>query len=139
MSNKPLYTGYSPGHPWYYKQGGIVHKPKQILAAVKYNRYRGYMEEDIKQADAMCEPRRSAALRLLRKTVTQSLNANLEIYREVACNLRRCRSDEKQEPQPICSDVHTSMSLKYNHLYNDFAHLVYIDELLSHQPDLFDF
>ena len=41
----------------------------------------------------------------------------------------------EQEAQPICSDIHTNMSLKHNHLYDDFAHLVYIDDLLSQQPE----
>jgi hypothetical protein len=31
------------------------------------------------------------------------------------------------------------MSLKRNHIYNDFAHIVFLEELLSKQGDLFDF
>jgi len=130
---------YSPGHPWYYKLGGGVHKPKQILAAVTNDSYQGYMADDIKQADGKHEPQRTSALRNLREAVIIRLHADLERYREVVCDLRRYRITNKQEVQPICSDVHTSMSLKYNHLYNDFAHLVYIDDLLSQQPDLFGF
>jgi len=133
------HQSYSPGHPWYYKLDGAVHKPKQILTAVKNDSYQGYLAEDIKQADGKHEPQRSSALRNLREAVTIRLHADLERYREVVCDLRRYRLTDQQEVQPICSCVHTSMSLKYNHIYNDFAHLIYIDELLSQQPDLFGF
>jgi len=44
-------TGYSPGHPWYYKLGGAVYKPKSILAAVKKSEYQGYKRDEIHQAD----------------------------------------------------------------------------------------
>jgi len=51
---------------------------------------------------------------------------------------RQMHRDE-QEAQLVCADIHMSMSLKYNHLYNRFAHLIVIDDYLSQQPDLFDF
>ncbi len=130
---------YSPSHPCYYKLDGIVHKPKQILSAVKNSDYQGYMADDIKQADTKHEPQRSKLLRSLRQAVILRLHADFERYREVACDLRRFRLINEQNAQPMCSCVHTSMSLKYNHIYNDFAHLAYIDELLSQQPDLFGF
>ena len=40
---------------------------------------------------------------------------------------------------PVCRDIHTNISLKHNHLFNNLAHLHYIDELLSFQEDLFGF
>jgi len=39
--------------------------------------------------------------------------------------------------ETACTDIHTGISLKHNHLYNDFAHLLTLDNLLSKQPDLF--
>jgi leucine dehydrogenase len=33
--------------------------------------------------------------------------------------------------------VHVAISLKHNHLVNDFAHLVWLDELITRQGDLF--
>jgi len=133
-------TGYNPGHPWYYKLGGAAYKPKSILAAVKKSEYQGYKRDEIHQADNRPEPERSASLRSLRLTALNDLQADLRTYRKLACKLRDYRKMETAEQmvQSVCSDIHTSMSLKYNHLYNDFAHLVFIDELLSHQPDLFD-
>ena len=38
-----------------------------------------------------------------------------------------------------CNDIHTALSLKHNHLVNNFAHLITLDELLTKQMDLFDF
>lgn len=135
------YAGYKPGHPWYYKLGGDVHSPRQILFVVKVRGYQGYRDDDIKQAGNKPEPARSSALRAIRQSVLKDLRSDLACYRRFACQLREHRKMDKleQENEPFCSDIHTSMSLKYNHLYNDFAHLVYIDDLLSHQPDLFDF
>ncbi len=36
-----------------------------------------------------------------------------------------------------CADNHTDISLKYAHIYNDFAHLNYIEDVLAQQGDLF--
>lgn len=134
-------TGYSPGHPWHYKLGGAIRTPKQILYAVISSGYQGYMADDIKQAGNKSEPDRSAALRVIRKKALKDLKADLSSYRRFTCELREYRKMDKseQDSQPLCSDIHTTMSLKYNHLYNDFAHLYYIDILLSQQPDLFGF
>jgi len=86
------------------------------------------MAGDIAQADIKQEPQRSETLRSLRETVILRLHADLERYREV---VRMLRLSSKQVEQPFCSFPHTSMSIKYNHIYND--------ELLSQQSDLFDF
>ncbi len=116
-----------------------MHKPKAILAAAKKIEYQGYKRDDINQADNRQEPERSSSLRSLRLSALNDLQADLRTYRELARDLRDFRKMDiaEQEVQPICSDIHMSMSLKYNHLYNDFAHLVFIDELLSLQLDLF--
>jgi len=68
------------------------------------------------------------------------LRRDLSIYREVVRELRKEREQNPpQEPFQCCNDVHTAMSLKFSHIINDFAHLVYLDDLLSRQADLFDF
>jgi len=36
-----------------------------------------------------------------------------------------------------CHDIHTAMGLKHAHLYNDFAHLIYLENLPDQQQDLF--
>ncbi len=132
--------GYQPGHPWYYKLGGKVLSPKQILATVKSSDYQGYRADDIRQADNKSEPQRSGVLRKLREETLKSLTSDLSCYRIFTCELREYRALDETGlgDHAICSDIHTSMSLKHNHLYNDFAHLNMIDGLLSRQPDLFD-
>jgi len=139
QKNQPVQNTYKPGHPWYYKLGGAVHKPKAILTTVKNSRYQGYKRDDINRADDRAEPQRSSSLRSLREEALTELRSNLEIYRGCACELREYRllDENEQDAQPMCADIHTSMSLKYNHLYNDFAHLIMIDDLLSQQRDLF--
>ncbi len=132
--------GYQPGHPWYYKLGGKVLSPKQILATVKSSDYQGYRADDIWQADNKPEPQRSGVLRKLREETLKSLTSDLSSYRTFTNELREYRTLDESElgDQAICSDIHTSMSLKHNHLTNDFAHLNMIDALLLRQPDLFD-
>ena len=56
----------------------------------------------------------------------------------IACAIRRDRAENPIFVEPdSCADIHTDISLKYAHIYNDFAHLNYIDDLLAQQGDLF--
>jgi hypothetical protein len=115
--------------------GGVPLGPKQILRCVRARRYRGYLQEEIALSAARCEPRRSEELRKFRQSVSASLRIDLARYRDLVRALRReTRSGEASE----CTDLHTAVSLKHNHLFNDFAHLDRIDDLLSVQLDLFD-
>lgn len=127
--------GYDAGHPWYYVLGGAPLGPKQILRSVRARRYRGYLQEEIALSAARCEPRRSEELRKIRMCVHSSLRIDLARYRELVRALRRSR---RSGEAPECSDLHTAVSLKHNHLFNDLAHLDWIDELLSVQLDLFE-
>ncbi|WOF72778.1 hypothetical protein QMT40_000400 [Parvibaculaceae bacterium PLY_AMNH_Bact1] len=129
---------YSPGHPWYYLLGGTPPLPKQIMRKVKERGYRGYRQHCIEEAAAKTEPARSAALRAIREEARKSLFDNLSRYRQVARELRFHR-EAGGIRQGVCSDVHQSVCLKHNHIYNDFAHLIWLDELLSEQRDLFGF
>ncbi|CDO60024.1 hypothetical protein BN1012_Phect1810 [Candidatus Phaeomarinobacter ectocarpi] len=140
MKQKRILTpeDYHPGHPWYYLLGGTPPFPKQILERVKKHGYRGYKQRYIEEAAAKAEPDRSIALRAIKDDSRNSLFANLSRYREVARGLRKYRENPGEQPC-FCSDVHQSVSLKHNHIYNDFAHLIWLDELLSEQRDLFDF
>lgn len=132
-------SGYSPGHPWYYKLGGNILGPKSIIRMVIASEYQGYRADELELADRLAEPKRSNALRDIRQSVLTDYWADLARYRILAGELRRFRRDHSAKPeQSICSDIHTNMSLKYCHLYNDLAHLNRIDELLSVQRDLFD-
>lgn len=131
--------GYNAGHPWFYFLGGPVLSPKEIRASVRFDGYLGYMADDISAADRKPEPHRSAALRELRAEVQKMLWRDIGIYREVARELhayRRAHANEADLPM-MSAEVHTSMSLKHNHIYNDLAHLDAIDELLARQRDLF--
>ena len=127
--------GYGPGHPWYYVQGGVPLGPKQILASARRKGYRGYLQDDIANAAGRCEPRRSQDLRILRAKVVASLSSDLAGYRRVVRDLRRHRLEV---PGGECHEVHTAVSLKHNHLFNDLAHLSWIDELLAVQLDMFE-
>jgi len=79
---------YAPHHPWYYKLGGKVLYPKQIISEVKKSGYRGYMQDDINKADNKIEPQRTEQLKKIRLKVIADLNKDLGIYRKYACDLR---------------------------------------------------
>lgn len=140
MNNLSLeHRGYNLGHPWYYLLGGKVLKPKQILAHVKHGGYQGYAKDDIAAADAKPEPRRSSALRSYRDRFADDLRRDLSVYRTKVRELNRYRETQNFDVIPTsCDDIHTAMSLKTAHLINDFAHLIFLDDLLSKQGDLFD-
>jgi len=77
-------------------------------------------------------------LRLLQTKFREDLKSDLSRYRKVVRELHHQRNTNRIINIPVaCNDVHTSMSLKNAHLYNDFAHLHFLDELLGKQLDLF--
>lgn len=134
----PDTRGYSPGHPWYYLLGGEVLPPKVIRFEARLAEYKGYRNEEILCAAGKPEPQRTKSLSRIRDEVRQSLSANISRYREVARELYAYRRSHAGEPLPNCSEaVHTSMSLKYAHIYNDFAHLDLLNSL-PQQASLFD-
>lgn len=118
----------------------LYSKAKADYRACQKRGYQGYMSDDIKAADKKPEPQRSEALRAIKDKVIHSYRSDLSCYRELACELRRYQQELTLTiDSPVCENVHKNISIEHNHLYNDFAHLVLLDELLSHQPDLFDF
>lgn len=132
------YRDYGTGHPWYYFLGGAVLSPKLIKAMTKISGYKGYLRDEIADADSKAEPARSTALRTLRSKAVQDLRADLSGYRRSALRLHLYRKDIPVSADALSSsDVHTAISLKHNHLVNDFAHLITIDDLLNRQGDLF--
>jgi hypothetical protein len=131
-------NGYSPGHPWYYLLGGAVLMPRAILEQTRASGYRGCSAAAIEAADRLAEPKRSASLRALHQRFYEDLQCDLSRYRACVRNLRLDRKRRRRPERPTqCDDVHVAISLKHNHLVNDFAHLVWLEELLSQQGDLF--
>lgn len=132
------HRGYCPGHPWYYFLGGRPHRPREILEATRQCGYQGYARDDIKAADAMAEPKRSATLRALQTKFRADLKQDLSKYRAYVRNLRLYRLKHGNKPEGrVCDGVHVAMSLKHSHMVNNFGHLIFLDELLSKQRDLF--
>ena len=124
---------YGAGHPWYYLLGGAVLTPKQIKANVIRSGYKGYLGEKI-----AAEPQRSQALKQFRARAMEELKRDISGYRRRALELHRYRAANPLLERPTCcADIHTNISLKHNHLVNDFAHLITIDVLLKVQGDLF--
>jgi len=140
---KPLdeHCGYYAGHPWYYLLGGNIPTPKQIQTEAVCSNYCGYKADDLCKIDLQSEPKRSENLRKWQAKFAEDLKSDLSIYRKVVRQLHQYRENQNWSVVPsCCDDVHAAMSLKHAHLYNDFAHLNFIDELLSKggkQLDLF--
>lgn len=136
----PTRCGYDSGHPWYYLLGGAILPPKQIREDVRQSGYRGYLAKEIAAANAKPEPQRSRALRKLRARVCEDLAQDISGYRRRALQLHRYRATHPVPDHPKCSeDIHVNIALKHNHIFNDFAHIITIDALLSVQTDLFGF
>lgn len=141
MKHRPLsYHAYNSGHPWYYLLGGPILLLKDIQSAARQSKYRGYRRDDIRAADNKTEPARTAALRAIQSEVVIELKRDIAGYRTRVLQLRRYRAANALPDKPrACDDIHTNISLKHNHLFNDFAHLITLDDLLSKQGDLFGF
>ena len=137
------HRGYSPSHPWYYYLGGhrLTLKHIRAYAAAKSDEYSfKLMAEETLIADKREEPRRSEDLRKIRERLEIELTCDISRYRELVRELHNNRKyDADTEPFRSCNDIHTSLSLKFAHLYNGFSRLDHVNKLLSKQPDLFDF
>lgn len=131
------WAGYRSGHPWYYVLGGDWLRPKQILENVWKSGYGGYLAKDLQKANKLAEPRRSETLQLYRERFKSELRQDLSGYRESVRKLRDHRRNVEPDGKPECTDAHTSVSLKHNHLVNDFAHLILLDKLIPEQLELF--
>lgn len=141
MQNSALTSSdYPPSHSWHYVLGGSVRTPKQILKDVKTSNFQSYKKAEFDQASKLAEPERSAKLRQLTDHVKGELQRDLSCYREVALRLRRDRlRDHGKSAVAVCSDLNVSVSLKHNHIYNNFAHPIYLESLDKGQKELFDF
>lgn len=136
------YINYSTGHPWFYYLGGPILKPKaqRRSKSPRASGYKGYLRDEIAKADQKTEPARSNALRAIRARAVAELRSDLSGYRKCALELRRYRKGNRTPSDPRgCDSIHTAISLKHNHLVNDFAHLIWLDDLLNQQGDLFGF
>ncbi|MBO6814514.1 MAG: hypothetical protein JJ891_06620 [Rhizobiaceae bacterium] len=132
------HCGYNAGHPWYYLLGGAIPTPKQIQAEARLEGYRGYAKDDIEKIDQMKEPQRSEQLRQMKSKFMKDLRRDLSWHRRLVRELRRYQCEHPLTERPtVCAEIHTSMGLNHSHLFNDFGHLIYLDELLSKQGDLF--
>lgn len=125
---------YNNGHPWYYVLGGKVLSIRDIWEEVNLdNRKGGYNRYEIKKAFGNSEK-----LRALKVKTVARLKSDISRYRQCVFELHRYRKSLTENHNPVCEDVHVSVSLKVSHIYNELANLKYIEELLSYQPDLFD-
>ena len=79
----------------------------------------------------------SESLREIRIKIRGALKRDLDIYIERNRELKARRLDTNPPEQPISSCVYTAMSLKHNHIYNDYAQLMICEEHLTSQTDLF--
>lgn len=130
------HQGYNAGHPWYYLLGGAVPTVKTIQASVIAGDYAGYLAHSISDADRKAEPQRSTKLDALRAQIVEDLHDDIARYRTCVRDLRKARAKQSEATTLECNEVHTAISLKHNHIVNDFANLRTLDNL-PHQADLF--
>ncbi len=133
------HEGYRSSHPWYYLLGGKRLSLKEIREDTRKSGYGGYLARDIDEADNFAEPRRSQTLRQMRDKAKSNLCTDISRYRELSRQLARRRgAGEDATHEGVCADIHTNISLKHNHISNEFAHLITLERLLAKQGDLFD-
>ena len=137
MAYTLAHHGYSAGHPWYYHWGGAVPSPKVIRDEARATGYSGYREAEILAAATLPEPQRSHRLAAIRCEVLEDLRGDISRYRAIARTLQAQRRSKTETTRTAgCPDNCTSLSLKYAHIFNGFAHLELLDAQ-SRQGDLF--
>lgn len=130
--------GYGPTHPWYYVLGGTPLSPKQILLNVAASGYQGYRSDEISTIANRPSKVRYVKAEELQHVVLQEFRKNVHRYRRVVHELYQYRRTEHADTE-ACKDVHVAVSLKHNHLYNDLAHVIRLEQILAQkQPSLFD-
>ncbi len=133
-----MLNNYKSCHPWYYHLGGKILTPKNILKNAKLSNYQGYLENDIKKFNLLDEPKRTKKLDELFRNELFDLKRSLSLYRKYALEISlRRKNNLIGENDPICDDVYMSLSLKHNHIFNNFSHLILI-ESFQKQMDLFN-
>ena len=78
---------YPIGHPWYYKLGGKIQKPTQIMLDVKAEQYRSYLKDDIEATNNKSEPKRTNQLMELKNRCSSRLKVDFEQYRKLVVEL----------------------------------------------------
>lgn len=120
---------YSPSHPWFYKLGGKPISLKNIRHQVIQSQYQGYLADDIAKLHKMPEPNRSNRLLGMREECLAELRRDIQIYRRLRRELaHQIRNNTHNHDSTICTDIDVSLSLKYSHLSNHFAHLNALDK-----------
>lgn len=133
------YSTYKPSHPWYYRLGGSVLSPRQILNHVNSDNYKGY-NQDIIRANNLAEPQRSEKLREIHGNAMITQKLDIARYRKVAFKLKMARKQGLPVwNESINDNPCVNLSLVYSHLYNNFARLNLLDRKLKEQQDLFAF
>jgi hypothetical protein len=118
------YHSYKPSHPWYYKLGGKPPTLKSIRDYAINQKYQGYLSDDIAKARRQNEPKRSEQLKHLSNRITANLWRDIACYRQLRRHYALLSFHGKlNQNSDICDDIHTSFSLKHNHLSNHFTQL----------------
>ena len=118
------YHSYKPSHPWYYKLGGKPPTLKSIRDNAINQKYQGYLSDEIAKARRQSEPKRSEHLQQYITSITADLWRDVACYRQLRRHYALLSLHGKLNQSPdICDDIHTSLSLKHNHLSNHFIHL----------------
>lgn len=109
--------------------------PKEILAQAQAGCRRSYLKDEIILAASRCEPRRSQELRALRLHTLGRVRSKLHRYREV---VREMRQGSPPEDHEIGWTADGAVSLLRQHLFSEFSNLMHLDDIQSHQLDLFE-
>jgi hypothetical protein len=118
------YHSYKPSHPWYYKLGGKPPTLKSIRDYAINQKYQGYLSETIAKARRHSEPKRSEHLKHLKDIITDDLQRDITIYRQLRRDYALLSHQGKLNQNPdICDDIYISLALKCSHISNHFTQL----------------
>lgn len=136
----PFGGGYDTGHCWYYRLGGRILKPEEIVDRARGEEAHKRFVQDYSRFDRMEEPRRSNELKAEQQAVERNMQDDIDRYLECVAEVERLRIFIGPEPydwfKQTYQEPYTAISLKHNHISYNAAKLRAL-RTFQQQGDLF--
>jgi hypothetical protein len=111
---------YDSGHPWYYKLGGRILTPEEIIDQARNDLAKRHFVQQYAKFDRMDEPRRSIEIAETIKSIEYVMQAYIARYLECVAEIKTLRTvfgpwpfDQVKETY---NEPNTAISLRHNHI-----------------------
>jgi hypothetical protein len=136
----PYGGSYDSGHPWYYKQGGRILTPEEIIDQARNDLAKRHFVQQYAKFDRMEDPRRSIEIAEAIKAIEHGMQLHITRYLECVKELETLRTVFGPWPYDWVKETYNepnlSVSLKHNHISYSAAQIKALRSFQT-QGDLF--